>query len=70
MHTAIPTNPFVWQMVAEVVYISTLETSELQHTQSRQPQRALSDIKKNVVRYAAGYVVRKLRRKLKKQKKF
>ena len=48
---------------------STLETSELQHTQSRQPQRELSDIEKNAVRYAAGYVVRKLRRKLEKQKK-
>ena len=68
MYTSIPTNPFVWQMVAEIVYMSTLDTSQYQHTQSRQPQRELSDIEKNAVRYAAGFVVRKLRRSFEKQK--
>ena len=51
------------------MYLSQLESSEYRHTQSRQPQRELSDIEKNAVRYAAGFVVRKLRRNFEKQKR-
>lgn len=64
---SIPANPFVWQMVAEKMFMSSLDSSDLQHAQSRQPQRLFSDVEKNAIRYAAGYVVRKLKKKFQKR---
>lgn len=61
-YPSIPANPFVWQMVAEKMYMSSLDSSDLQHAQSRQPQRLFTDVEKNAIRYAAGYVVRNLRK--------
>ena len=58
---SLPLNHFVWQMVTEHMFFSSLELSTLQ--QPRPPQRSLDEIEKNAVRHAAGFIVRKLRRK-------
>lgn len=63
-YPAVPSNAFLWQMVAEKLYMSFLES--LHVNRPKKPQRILSDVDKNAIRYAAGFVVRKLRRKFNK----
>lgn len=64
---SIPENPFVWQLVLDKLYLSLLVTvSDIPpQTSSAEQQRRLEPVEKNAIRYAAGYVIRKLMNKYK-----
>ena len=61
---SLPTGPFLWQIVAEKIFLSFFKAPA--RTQSMQRQRCLDDIEKNAIRYASGYVLRKLMKKYSK----
>lgn len=64
---SLPTgNPFVWQMLAEKLFLSFFTLPP--ETKPKAVQRDLDIIEKNAIRYASGYVLRKLQRRYSKDK--
>lgn len=62
-YPSIPANPFVWQMVAEKMYMSSLDSSDLQHAQSRQPQRLFTECHQICCRLCRTQLKKKFQKK-------
>lgn len=61
---SLPRSPFLWQCLSEKIFLAFFKPPP--QTGPKQQQRHLDNIEKNAVRYAAGYVLRKLRKKYSK----
>ena len=62
-HPSCPTNPFVWQQLVDKSYLSLLTSIEKTLAKPATASRSLTLVEMNAVRYAAGFIVRKLLKK-------
>ena len=62
-----PDNPFLWQILIDKCYMAVLSSIDTT-TEVAAPPRRLRAVELNAIRYAAGFVVRKLRKKYAKQR--
>ena len=63
LHPSFPTNPFIWQLVVDKSYLSLLSSVQQSVAESPTTARSLTPVEMNAIRYASGYVVRKLTKK-------
>ena len=62
-HPSFPTNPYVWQQLVDKSYLSLLTSIEQSLAKPATASRSLTLVEMNAVRYAAGFIVRKLLKK-------
>lgn len=61
-------NPFIWQLCVEKIYLKLLLSMHQSPPEESEPRHCLGDIELNGIRYAAGFIVRKLKKKYQKLK--